>query len=26
VEVDNGKRYDLGEWPETEPEIYPGRA
>ncbi len=26
VEVDNGKRYDLGEWPTTEPKIYPGRA
>ena len=21
-----GKRYDLGEWPTTEPQIYPGRA
>jgi hypothetical protein len=26
IEVDNGKRYDIGEWPTTEPKVYPGRA
>jgi hypothetical protein len=26
VEVNSGKRYDLGDWPKTDPEIYPGRA
>jgi hypothetical protein len=26
VEVSNGKRYDLGDWPTTEPQVYPGRG
>ena len=26
IEVNSGKRYDLGDWPKTDPEIYPGRA
>jgi hypothetical protein len=26
VESEAGKRYDLGEWPTTEPKVYPGRA
>lgn len=26
VAVSGGKRYDLGEWPTTEPQVYPGRG
>ena len=26
VESEPGKRYDLGDWPTTEPKVYPGRA
>jgi hypothetical protein len=26
VEVDNGKRYDLDQWPTTDPNVYPGRG
>jgi len=26
IEVDEGKRYDLGDWPTTEPQVYPAGA
>ena len=26
IESEPGKRYDLGDWPTTEPKVYPGRA
>ena len=26
IESEPGKRYDIGEWPTTEPKVYPGRA
>lgn len=26
IEVNAGKRYDLGDWPKSDPEVYPGRG